>query len=90
MENIKQILVDIDIKLEKEGIQNTLKKTENFMGQDPIKYLEDCNQNNEVYKYRVKHVLCAMSYVTLDNWTPDYMKTTGPEIFEPLLKILNF
>lgn len=101
MENIKQILEKIESDLEQRGFENILGKTEEFMGQHPVKYLEDFNQtiyhtapelldqNMELFKYRVKHVLCAMSHITLDQWTPEFMNKTGPEIFKPLLEILN-
>lgn len=101
MENIRQVLEEIDSKLSEEGFKNSLKKTEEFMGQNPINYLEEFNEtmyhsapeildnNLQTFKYRIKHVLCAMSFITLDHWSPDFMKNVGPRIFKPLLEILN-
>jgi hypothetical protein len=89
MKNMKQILEEIDSKLSKEGFENCLQKTEKFMGQSPIKYLEEFNKTGycktpELLKYRVKHVLFAMSHITLESWKADFI-----EIFNPLLEILN-
>lgn len=89
MKDIQEELVKVDCLLSNYGIENILDKTRQFMQQDPNLYVTE-SKNLPEYKYRVKHVIIAMSYITLDFWEKNnnYKKSTS-EIFEPLIKILN-
>ena len=40
-------------------------------------------------KHKIRNVLVAMEQATIDHWDDEFIKITGPRIFEPLLKMLQ-
>ena len=98
---MEKTLLAIDEQLKVAGIEGTLEKASNLLGEHPINYMKDISITlmhtapeliefrEAQYKERVANVLNAMSLVTLDHWTEEYMKDIGPVIFKPLLEIIN-
>lgn len=101
MSQIREILLEINSQLEKKGIPDVLVQTKELIKEDPADFIEDdtvsmmhtapemLDLKISEYKNRIKYVINAMCYVTLEHWDKKFMEKTGPEIFKPLIEILN-